>query len=177
MTQSQIQIRPAAAADFEPMRQIFDAHVGAGETYSFEPGTPRATFDHYWFGPGVASYVALDAAARVLGMYRLAPNQPGRGAHVANGSYMVGAQAQGAGVGTLLGRHSLIEARRLGYLAIQFNFVVSTNHAAVALWRKLGFSIVATLPKAYRHRRLGYVDAYVMYQLLRDPSDWPAARE
>jgi RimJ/RimL family protein N-acetyltransferase len=37
---------------------------------------------------------------------------------------------------------------------MQFNFVVSTNTAAVALWQKLGFAIVGTLPKAFRHQRL-----------------------
>ncbi len=74
-----------------------------------------------------------------------------------------------------MGRHSLVEARRLGFLAMQFNYVVSTNSAAVALWQKLGFSIVGTLPKAYRHERLGYVDALVMYQLLSDPDTWPGA--
>jgi ribosomal protein S18 acetylase RimI-like enzyme len=86
---------------------------------------------------------------------------------------MVSPAAQGAGIGRLLGEHSLVEARRQGYLAMQFNYVVSTNTAAIRLWKKLGFSIVGTLPKAYRHKRLGYVDAYVMYQLLQDPDHWP----
>jgi ribosomal protein S18 acetylase RimI-like enzyme len=86
---------------------------------------------------------------------------------------MVSASAQGMGIGRMLGEHSLDEARRQGYLAMQFNFVVSTNTPAVRLWKQLGFSIVGTLPKAYRHRRLGYVDAYVMYQLLQDPDSWP----
>jgi ribosomal protein S18 acetylase RimI-like enzyme len=81
------------------------------------------------------------------------------------------------GVGRLLGEHCLEEARRQGYLAMQFNYVVSTNTAAVMLWKKLGFSIVGTLPKAFRHKRLGYVDAYVMYQLLQDPDHWPTADE
>ena len=51
---------------------------------------------------------------------------------------------------------------------MQFNFVVSTNTAAVALWQKLGFAIVGTLPKAFRHQSLGYVDAYVMHRFLDD---------
>jgi hypothetical protein len=80
-------------------------------------------------------------------------------------------------VGRLLGQDSLDEARRQGYLAMQFNYVVSTNSAAVMLWKKLGFSIVGTLPKAFRHKRLGYVDAYVMYQLLHDPDHWPTTDE
>jgi len=67
-----------------------------------------------------------------------------------------------------MGRHCLSEARKAGYLAMQFNFVVSSNTAAVSLWQKLGFSIVGTLPKAFKHQQIGYVDAYVMYRFLDD---------
>lgn len=162
----EISIRRANEEDLDAIWDIFRAHLAAGETYSFEAHTPKSVCAEYWLGPNVDSFVAADQAGRVLGMYRIVPNQPGRGAHVANASYMVSAAAQGRGIGFLMGRHSLAEARRLGYLAMQFNYVVSTNEPAVALWRKLGFSIVGTLPKAYRHERLGYVDALVMYRLL-----------
>jgi len=172
----ELQIRPATSADFDAMWNIFSAHVHAGETYPFEPETTREAVQAYWFGPGVTSRVAA-LGERVLGMYRVVPNQLGRGRHVANASYMVSPAAQGAGVGRMLGEHSMLEARSQGYLAMQFNYVVSTNTAAVMLWKKLGFAIVGTLPKAFRHKRLGYVDAYVMYQLLQDPDHWPTADE
>lgn len=163
-------IRRATEEDLDAIWDIFRAHLETGETYSFEAHTPKSVCDEYWLGPNVDSFVAVDRAGRVLGMYRIVPNQPGRGAHVANASYMVSGAAQGQGIGYLMGRHSLAEARRLGYLAMQFNYVVSTNLPAVALWRKLGFSIVGTLPGAYRHERLGYVDALVMYQKLGEPA-------
>jgi L-amino acid N-acyltransferase YncA len=172
-----IEIRPATDADFDAMWNIFRAHVAAGETYPFTADTPRDAGYHYWFGTGASTFVAVLASQRVLGMYKLGPNQAGRGAHVANASYMVSPQAQGVGVGRLLGEHSLEEARRQGYLAMQFNYVVSTNAGAVRLWKKLGFGIVGTLPKAFLHHRHGYVDAYVMYQLLHDPASWPPAQE
>jgi L-amino acid N-acyltransferase YncA len=168
-----ISIRPARQDDLDAMWDIFRAHLAAGETYSFDAHTPKSVCEDYWLGPNVSSYVAVDQAGRLLGMYRMLPNQPGRGAHVANASYMVDESAQGRGIGFLMGEHSLAEARRLGYLAMQFNYVVSTNQPAVALWRKLGFAVVGTLPKAYLHERLGYVDALVMFQLLSDPETWP----
>lgn len=146
----------------------------AGDSYPFAPGASRAACADYWFHARAASFVAVSADGAVLGMYKLVPNQMDRGAHVASASYMVSPGQRGAGVGTLLGRHSLAEARRQGYLAMQFNYVVSTNHAAVGLWTKLGFTIIGTVPKAFRHARLGYVDTYVMYQLLADPETWPA---
>lgn len=163
---SEIDIRPAAPSDLDALWEIFKVHVAAGETYPFDSDTPRSVSDAYWLGDGIASFVAVAPDGAVLGMYKLVRNQTGRGSHVANASYMVGPQAQGRGIGYRLGAHSIAEARRLGYRAIQFNYVVSTNAAAVALWQKLGFKIVGTLPQAYRHEQLGYVDAYVMYQLL-----------
>ncbi|MEX5748647.1 N-acetyltransferase family protein [Massilia sp. X63] len=168
-----IQIRPAGEHDFDAMWSIFCAHVASGETYPFTTATSREAGHAYWLGPDVASFVATSGGARLLGMYRLVPNQLGRGHHVANASFMVSPSAQGAGIGRLLGEHCLDEARRQGYLAMQFNYVVSTNTAAIRLWKKLGFSIVGTLPKAFRHKRLGFVDAYVMYQMLQDPDHWP----
>ena len=104
--------------------------------------------------------------ARVVGMYKLVPNQPGLGSHVANASFMVAPGSSGKGAGRQMGLHCLDEARRRGFRAMQFNFVVSTNARAVALWQSLGFAIVGTLPGAFRHRDLGYVDAYVMYRPL-----------
>lgn len=172
-----LKIRPATETDFNAMWTIFQTHAAAGETCTHGPATGREACYDYWFGAGNSAFVALQGEQRVLGMYRLRPSQAGRGDHVASASYMVSAHAQGIGIGHLLGEHSIGEARRQGYLAMQFNYVVSTNSPAIHLWKRLGFSIVGTLPKAYRHRQLGYVDAYVMYRLLEDPSRWPAPSE
>ena len=65
-----------------------------------------------------------------------------------------------------MAEHCLREARRLGFRAMQFNFVISTNTAAVRLWQEFGFKIVGTLPGAFRHPKHGYIDVYVMYRLL-----------
>ena len=162
-------IRPASSDDFDAMRPIFDAVVAVGDSYVFEEGTSPEDARAYWFSPGIASFLAVDGG-QVLGMYKLVANQRGRGSHVANASFMVGPQAHGKGIGRAMGLHALAEARKAGFLAMQFNFVVSTNTAAVALWQQLGFAIVGTLPGAFRHRELGWVDAYVMYRKL-DPAE------
>jgi ribosomal protein S18 acetylase RimI-like enzyme len=75
------------------------------------------------------------------------------------------------GIGSRLCGHSLEMARRLGYRAMQFNLVVSTNTAGIRCWRKNGFRIVGTLPGAFRHRQLGYVDALVLFQDLMERPD------
>lgn len=160
-------IRPALAPDFEAMRPIFQAVVRAGDSYVFAEATSDEDAFAYWFAPGVTTFVAQDQG-QILGMYKLVANQRDRGSHVANASFMVDPRSSGKGVGRAMGLHCLHEAKKAGYLAMQFNFVVSTNSAAVALWQKLGFAIVGTLPKAFRHESLGHVDAYVMYRDLGD---------
>jgi L-amino acid N-acyltransferase YncA len=160
-------IRPALPADFDAMWPIFQAVVSAGTTYVFAPDTTPEEAFAYWFGAGIQSFVAEDAG-RIVGMYKLIANYPGLGSHVANASFMVDPQRLGRGAGKAMGLHCLQQARRTGFLAIQFNFVVSTNAAAVALWERLGFSIVGRLPAVYRHAELGLVDAYVMHRFLDD---------
>ena len=104
----------------------------------------------------------------IVGTYILRPNQAGAGSHVANAAFMVALNARGKGIGRDIGEHCLSEARRLGFRAIQFNFVVSTNEPAIRLWKQLGFNIVGTLPGAFQHPEKGYVDVYIMFRSLRD---------
>jgi len=166
-TVGHMNIRRAAVTDFESMWQIFREVVASGDTYPFSPDTSREDALAYWLGPGVASYVS-EVEGRVVGMYKIVPNQRDLGSHVANASFMVAPSYRGRGAGRQMGLHALHQARQKGFLGMQFNFVVSTNVAAVALWQSLGFAIVGTLPRAFRHRVLGYVDAYVMYRSLED---------
>ncbi len=101
-------------------------------------------------------------------MYKMGANYPDHGAHVASATYAVAAGAQGKGIGRALVLHSPRQARSEGFLAMQFNYVVSTNTAAMALYRKLGFRIAGTLPQAFRHPQLGLVDTYVLHCFLDD---------
>ena len=160
-----LEIRRAAETDFPSMWPIFRAVVATGTTYVFSPETPQDDAAAYWFGPGLTSYVA-EEGGQVVGMYKIVANQRDLGSHVANASFMVDPTRSGRGVGRTMGLHCLREARQMGFSAMQFNFVVSTNEGAVALWKALGFAIVGTLPKVFRHRDLGYVDAYVMHRFL-----------
>jgi len=170
-----LEIRAATEADHDAIWDIFHVIVAAGDTYAFEPEMSRQEALAYWFRGGTHTYVAkLDGlkpssfqpAGRVVGTYILRPNQSGGGSHVANAAFMVAPDARGLQIGRKMGEHCLGEARRLGFRAMQFNFVVSTNTAAIRLWEQLGFKIVGTLPGAFRHPGKGYVDVYVMYRSL-----------
>jgi ribosomal protein S18 acetylase RimI-like enzyme len=158
-------IRAAAAADFPAMLTIFRKVLATGDSYVLSAATTDSDAYEYWFGKDIPSYVA-EEGGRIIGMYRFIPNQKDRGSHVANASFMVDPDARSRGIGWALGLHCLAEARQTGFVAMQFNMVVSTNARAVALWQKLGFTIVGRLPQAFRHQQLGLVDAYVMYRAL-----------
>ncbi|MFT3964706.1 MAG: N-acetyltransferase [Sphingobium sp.] len=157
-------IRPACPGDASAIWSIISPVIAAGETYALEPAMTREAALAYWLGPDKESFVAQDADGAILGTYYLRPNQTGGGSHVANCGYMAAAAASGRGLGRRLCEHSLEVARQRGFRAMQFNFVVSTNERAVALWQSLGFDIVGRLPGAFHHPARGYVDALVMYR-------------
>ena len=158
-------IRDATDRDRDAIWEIFRATVAPGDSFVYDPNTPRDEAEAYWFAKGTRTYVA-ERDGKVVGSYILRPNRPGLGNHVSNAGFMVAPAARRFGVGLAMGEHALEEARRLGYSAMQFNFVISTNETAVRLWQRLGFRIVGTLPGAFRHSRKGSVDAYVMYRVL-----------
>jgi GNAT superfamily N-acetyltransferase len=94
----------------------------------------------------------------------MGPNRPGRGSHIATGSFMVDPERAGRGVGRALGTYLIEWARAEGYHGIQFNAVVAANAPAVHLWQALGFRIIGTVPDAFRHPTEGLVGLHIMYR-------------
>ena len=161
-----MKIRPATDADRDAIWKIFHQVAAAGDTYALDPNISREDALAYWFARGTHTYVAEQSAVEIAGTYILRSNQSGGGSHVANAGFMVSASARGHGLGRAMAEHCLSEARGLGFRAMQFNYVISTNAAAIQLWKDLGFEIVGTLPDAFCHPEKGYVDVYVMYRSL-----------
>jgi len=166
MSEKTIHIRRAVQDDFEQIWPIFHEVVMQGDTYAFAPDITREEAYHMWMEQPTATFVAETGDGAVAGTAFIKPNQPGLGNHVSNAGFMVSASRRGQGIGRLLGEFVVREAIRMGFRAMQFNMVVSTNIAGVRLWEQLGFAIVGTLPQAFRHQELGFVDAYIMYRLL-----------
>ena len=169
MTDQNLIIRPATPLDYDPVWEIFHRVIQTGDTYVFAPKTPKEDLAKKWFATYMHTYVA-EQNGRVVGTYILKPNQIDLGNHIANGSYMVHPEAQGQGIGKALCAHSLREAKRLGYKAIQFNIVVASNQGAIKLWQSFGFRIIGTLPKVFRHQTLGPTDAHIMFLELKSTS-------
>jgi ribosomal protein S18 acetylase RimI-like enzyme len=140
--------------------------VAAGDSYAYAPATSEDEARRIWMGSPPARTFVAELDGKVAGTYLLKPNQPGLGSHVANAGYMVDPAFRGRGLASAMCRHSIELARELGFRAMQFNFVVSTNATAVALWERHGFAIVGRLPKAFRHATQGEVDALVMHRFL-----------
>ena len=158
-----ITVRPAVSADADAIWDILEPIIRAGETYTLPREMTREEALAYWHSPGHVVFVA-EEGVDVVGTYFLHANQRGGGAHVANCGYMTSVRASRRGVARAMCAHSLDHAKTRGFLAMQFNFVVSTNHRAVKLWEAFGFEIVGSLPRAFLHPLHGYVDAFVMYR-------------
>jgi len=162
-----VRIRTATDDDWPAIWPLWHAIVAAGETYVWSDDTTCDEARQLWMLPPPAEVVVLeDDEGVVRGSAVLKPNQPGRGDHVANAGFMVDPDSQGQGFGRRLAETVLERARAAGYQAMQFNAVVATNTGAVRLWESLGFTIVGTLPGAFRHPRLGLVDLHVMHRAL-----------
>jgi L-amino acid N-acyltransferase YncA len=162
-----VRIRTATDDDWPAIWPLWHAIVAAGETYVWSGDTTCDEARQLWMLPPPAEVVVLeDDEGVVRGSAVLKPNQPGRGDHVANAGFMVDPDSQGQGFGRRLAEAVLERARAAGYQAMQFNAVVATNTGAIRLWESLGFTIVGTLPGAFRHPRLGLVDLHVMHRAL-----------
>lgn len=158
-------IRPARAADFDAIWPILRGVIRAGDTYALDPAMPRWAVRAYWMDSPRATYVAW-LGERAAGTYYIRTNQPGGGAHVCNCGYMVADWARGRGIAARMCAQSQVEARAMGYLAMQFNFVLTSNAGAIALWRRLGFAEVGRLPGVFDHPDAGLTDALVMHKWL-----------
>lgn len=159
-------IRVYQPSDWPALWPILQTTFAAGDTYAYAPDSTEVYIHHAWIEYPQATFVATSEAGDILGTYFIKPNQTGLGDHVCNCGYVVAAAAQGRGVAAAMCEQSQREAVRLGFLAMQFNLVVSTNERAVRLWQRLGFAVVGTLPGAFRHQKLGRVDALVMFKTL-----------
>lgn len=151
--------------DAEAVWEILNLVVKGGDTLVFAPNSSKEKMLTYWSADDKFAYVC-EIENQIVGTFYIKANQPDLGSHVANAGYLVHPNQRGKGIAETMCKFSLEEARRLGFKAMQFNIVISTNEVAVRLWQKCGFEIIGRIPKAFQHQKLGLVDAFVMYQWL-----------
>lgn len=167
-----MEIRDARPEDWPAVWAFAAPIVASGEHFVWEADTPEERLRAYWIekeAPASALVAVVDdgtAEGRVAGIAEIHPNQPGRGAHIANAGFMVDPTVRGRGLGRALGEAALARAKADGYTAMQFNAVVATNTRAVDLWHSLGFRTLAILPETFRHPAQGLVGMHLMFREL-----------
>lgn len=154
-----------AEQDSEAVWEIIQKVIIEGDTLVFSPDSPKEKMLEYWSADDKFVYVAVENE-EIVGTFYIKANQPDLGSHVANAGYLVHPAYRGKGIAEKMCRFSLIEAKKIGFKAMQFNIVICTNEVAIRVWQKCGFEIIGRLPKVFQHKKLGLVDAFVMYQWL-----------
>lgn len=165
MSTTNVIIKKATEQDFDGIWEIFHAVVVTADTYAYSPETTKEEAYPIWMPPHNETYVAF-MDDKMVGTYLIRANQPGLGSHVANAAYMVHPRFRGHGIGFVMAAHSIEEAKKLDFKAMQFNLVVSTNKPAIHLWKKAGFKIIGTTPNGFNHPTQGLVDAHIMHRHL-----------
>ena len=162
-----MEIRDAQPADWDAIWPFLHEIVVASETYAYDPEMSEADGRRTWMTPppGRTAVATLDDGT-VIGSSSMYANRPDPGSHVASASFIVDGSHAGLGVGRALGEDMLAWARQRGFRAVQFNAVVETNERAVGLWGSLGFTVIGTVPEAFRHPVHGLVGLHVMHRFL-----------
>ncbi|MDB2414523.1 GNAT family N-acetyltransferase [Rickettsiales bacterium] len=160
-----LSISPASENDFDLIWPIFKTVVSTQDTYIYPCDISKSDAFDVWMVKGNTPYIAkIDD--EVVGTYTIRPNKIGNGAHVCNAGFMVNPDFRKQGIGRKMCEHALEEAKNLGFKAMQFNVVVSTNEIAFKLWKSLGFNVIGSVPKAFNHGQKGLVDIYIMHRFL-----------
>ncbi len=163
---SPYQIELYQKGDEEALYEIYQETIREGNAFIW--GSSKEEFQTYFLHPQAIIYVLRASTGEVFGSFYIKPNFPGRASHIANAGYMVKASHQGKGLGKWMVKASLHLAKKHQFRAMQFNIVLSCNDAAMNLYRRIGFSIIGTLPEAVMNQDGSYQDAYILYRSLGD---------
>jgi ribosomal protein S18 acetylase RimI-like enzyme len=163
--QQELNFRLTNELDETALWELIQPIIRTGGSYVFSPDSSREKMMGYWLNSDKKTYLA-ELEGELVGTFYIRENQPDLGNHICNAGFMVGQNHGRKGIGRAMGQFALEEARRLGYQAMQFNFVLESNVYAVRLWKNLGFEVLGKIPEAYRHPELGLVSALIMYQKL-----------
>lgn len=131
------------------MIAVWNEVVDAGQAFPNEERLDSESGAEFFASQSYCG-AARDEKGRLLGLYILHPNNIGRCGHICNCSYATAKASRGQGVGRALVEHSLAKAKELGFGIMQFNAVTSDNDAANALYPKLGFTRLGTIPGGFR---------------------------
>lgn len=159
-----IEIRPFKREDVPGMVSVWNEVVNAGNAFPQEEPLTLQNGEAFFSSQTVCA-VAVEKGV-VMGLYILHPNNVGRCGHICNASYAVASYARGRGIGESLVKHCMKSAGEKGYRVLQFNAVVVSNKAAIALYDKLGFTRLGTVKGGFKNKDGIYEDIMLFYHLV-----------
>lgn len=161
-----LQVSQQKNDDWPEVWSILKSAFHTGESYPLPLDVSEQDAKTYWIKPDGFNAVARDETGAMVGVYYLRPDQGGPGDHICNAGYIIADGARRKGYATQLCLQSQQQAKALGFTGMKFNLVVAVNEGAVKGWRKAGMEIIGTIPDAFRHPRVGLVDAHIMFRAL-----------
>ena len=163
----QTAVRGYQERDLPDMIRIWNSVVEAGSAFP-QAEDLTAVSGAEFFAEQSYCAVAEDPDGCILGLYILHPNNVGRCGHICNASYAVDPSVRGLHIGRQLVSDCLVQAKKHGFRILQFNAVVATNRTALALYDKLGFVRIGTIPGGYRLADGSFVDIHICYHAAPD---------
>ena len=157
-----ITVREYKSTDAHAAAEIWNEVVRDGVAFPQENEMSDAGADDFFRSQSYTG-IACDENGRVYGLYILHPNNVGRCGHISNASYAVSSFARGKGVGRAVVTDCIKKAKELGFGILQFNAVVASNTAALALYKSLGFKQLGVIPGGFRLKDGNYEDIIPHY--------------
>ena len=142
-------IRSYEEKDLKEMTVIWNEVVADGIAFPQEDILDETT-GAVFFAEQSYCGVATDDNGSVVGLYILHPNNIGRCGHICNASYAVSAKCRGQHIGEKLVLDCMAQAKKRGFMILQFNAVVESNIHARHLYERIGFRQLGVIPKGFR---------------------------
>ena len=158
-----IEVRGFLPKDINAMISVWNEIVEQGEAFPQEEALTIDTGMTFFASQSHTGVALDDESGEIVGLYILHPNNVGRCGHIANASYAVSSEYRGKHIGEALVTDCLRKCRELGFGVLQFNAVVSTNAPALALYKKLGFTQLGTIPEGFRRKDGSFADIIPHY--------------
>lgn len=161
-----IRIREFEKQDIKEAILIWNQVVEDGVAFPQMEPLNEGTGTEFFESQSYTGIACNEEDGEIVGLYILHPNNVGRCGHICNASYAVKRNVRGQHIGEKLVRHCLSRAKELGFGILQFNAVVKTNTFALALYKKLGFVQLGTIPGGFLMKDGTYEDIIPHYYVL-----------
>ena len=142
-------VEKISESDLERAVEIWNGVVEDGRAFPQTEPLSLSEGREFFSSQSYTGIAKNKQTGEVVGLYILHPNNIGRCGHIANASYAVDKSARGHHVGEALVQDCLLKGKKLGFKILQFNAVVASNAAALALYKKLGFKRLGTIPGGF----------------------------